>query len=182
MNEISNFCNVDGKGQSCSNTASSGCPTPGAQTTCCLECYTIDSLNKLDFPPYNIGNEYGLLSTKTISMSSQHYGNISEYNAHNLFGLTEQIATAKALQDITNKRPFLLTRSSFPGTGSHSAKWTVCFSFNLKHIHFFFFFFFFLTHSHTYIHIHREITQLPGMILNRQSFQLWILIFLVYLW
>ena len=29
MNEVSNFCNVDGTGQVCANTAHSGCPAPG---------------------------------------------------------------------------------------------------------------------------------------------------------
>jgi alpha-glucosidase (family GH31 glycosyl hydrolase) len=41
-----------------------------------------------------------------------------------LYGLTEQIATNVALTQIRAKRPFLLTRSSFLGTGVHSAKWT----------------------------------------------------------
>lgn len=52
-----------------------------------------------------------------------HY-NILAYNAHNLYGLTEQIATNQAIKTITKKRPFLLTRSSFLSTGQHSFKWT----------------------------------------------------------
>jgi hypothetical protein len=95
-----------------------------SQTDCCLSCSTIDPSNPLDFPPYQIQNLYGRLSTKTIAMSATHYGNVSVYNAHNLYGLTEQIATNRALSDIRQKRPFLLTRSSFLSTGRHSAKWT----------------------------------------------------------
>jgi alpha-glucosidase (family GH31 glycosyl hydrolase) len=49
---------------------------------------------------------------------------VTDYDAHNLYGLTEQIATNKALTDIRGKRPFLLSRSSFLSTGVHSAKWT----------------------------------------------------------
>jgi len=62
----------------------------------------------------------------TVAMSSYAYGNVSSYNAHNLYGLTEQIATNAALTAVrgNNQRPFLLTRSSFPSTGKHSAKWT----------------------------------------------------------
>jgi len=125
MNEIASFCNDDGKGQVCANTASQGCPAPGAsQTSCCLVCKTVDSTNKLDFPPYNIANNKGLLSAKTLAMSATHYGNITVYDAHNLYGLTEQIATAGALTDIRGKRPFVLSRSGFLSTGVHSAKWT----------------------------------------------------------
>lgn len=84
----------------------------------------MDSSNSLDFPPYHIGNAYGNLGTKTVAASAVHHNNISVYNAHNLYGLTEQIATNQALRDIRGKRPFLLTRSSFLSTGAHSAKWT----------------------------------------------------------
>jgi alpha-D-xyloside xylohydrolase len=125
MNEVSNFCNVDGKGQVCSNTASQGCPAAGAsQTDCCLVCSTVDSSNKYDFPPYQIGNSYGNLATKTIAASATQYGNHTVYNTHNLYGLTEQIATNTAMTTIRAKRPFILSRSSFLSTGKHSAKWT----------------------------------------------------------
>lgn len=125
MNEVSNFCNVDGKGQACRNTAEAGCPAPGAsQTDCCLVCSTVDSSNKYDFPPYAIRNMYGLPSQRTVAMSATHYGNVTVYDAHNLYGLTEQIATASALETVRGKRAFVLSRSSFLSTGKHSAKWT----------------------------------------------------------
>lgn len=125
MNEVSNFCNSDGAGQVCANTAPGGCPAPGAsQTDCCLVCSTVDATNSLDFPPYNIHNVGGRLGVKTMSMSSTHYGNVTVYDAHNLYGLTEQITTNAALRTIRGKRPFILSRSSFLSTGVHSAKWT----------------------------------------------------------
>lgn len=125
MNEISNFCNADGMGQVCSNSAPAGCPAPGAsQTDCCLVCHTVDSNNKYDFAPYMINNQQGKLSAKTVPVSGTQYGNVSVYNTHNLYGLTEQIATNQALRDIRRQRPFLLTRSSFLSSGVHTAKWT----------------------------------------------------------
>ena len=84
----------------------------------------IDSSNSFDFPPYAINNVYGDISTKTMAMSAQHYGNVSVYDMHNLYGISEQIATNVALTKIRGKRPFLLSRSSFLGTGKYSAKWT----------------------------------------------------------
>ena len=99
--QLSNFCNDNGGGQVCVNSAPNGCPAPGAsQTDCCLVCSTVDSANTLDFPPYAISNIKGKLATKTVAMSAKHYGNITEYDSHNLYGLTEQIATAAALTEV----------------------------------------------------------------------------------
>lgn len=121
MNEVSNFCNVDGRGQVCYNPGN--CPGE-SQTTCCLVCSTVDPNNRYDFPPYNIGNGFGALSVKTIAVSATHYGNVTEYDAHNLYGLTEAIATAESMTTIRGKRPFVLSRSSFASSGVHTAHWT----------------------------------------------------------
>ena len=84
----------------------------------------MDSANNLDFPPYAIHSAFGNIGAKTMSPSGTQYGNVTVYDAHNIYGLTEQIATNQALRDIRQKRPFILSRSSFLGTGKHSAKWT----------------------------------------------------------
>eukprot|EP01038_Epipyxis_sp_PR26KG_P006616 gene6616-9083_t len=115
MNEVSNFCNSDGMGQVCE--LSQAC-------NYCVECSTVEPTNKYDFPPYKINNQKGILSVKTVAMSATQYGNIPVYNTHNLYGLAEQIVTNSALKSILQKRPFVLSRSSFLSTGVHSAKWT----------------------------------------------------------
>lgn len=125
MNEISNFCNLDGKSQACQNAAPEGCPGEGQDVfDCCLICQNIDPSNTLDYPPYAISNNMGEISSGTLPMSASHYGNISVYNAHNLYGLTEHMATVNAMSDVRRKRPFVLTRSSFLGVGRIGAKWT----------------------------------------------------------
>lgn len=77
----------------------------------------------LENPPYVPGVIGGHLNSGTLCMSSQQ--NISShYNLHNLYGLTEASATYSALLKVRGSRPFVLSRSSFPGLGRFSAHWT----------------------------------------------------------
>ncbi|XP_065588967.1 lysosomal alpha-glucosidase-like isoform X2 [Cyrtonyx montezumae] len=95
MNEPSNF--MDGSEE--------GCP-PG----------------ELDSPPYTPAVLGDSLSAKTVCASAKQNASV-HYNLHNLYGLKEAEATARALIQIRGKRPFVISRSTFPSQGRYSGHW-----------------------------------------------------------
>lgn len=93
----------------------------------------IDSQNTLahgkgniNYPPYAINHAQGDhdLATHAVSPNATHYDGTLEYDVHNLYGFMEVNATYHALLEaIPNKRPFILSRSTFAGSGQHAAHW-----------------------------------------------------------
>ncbi|KAG0586204.1 hypothetical protein KC19_2G072100 [Ceratodon purpureus] len=117
MNEVSNFCT----GKHC---IWNGTIVPDGITTCYLQCE--ESNTNLDEPPFKL-NHFGTnekLGHLTAAMTVKHWDGTTEYDAHNLYGMSEAIATKKALTEVRQKRPFLLSRSTFVGAGAHTAHWT----------------------------------------------------------
>jgi len=120
MNEVTNFC--DGE-----------CP-PETPTDWFnykpIEIPKLDSFDmEYEYLPYRPGGTN--LKKGTIPMSTYYWSdnekskkNNIEYNLHSLWGLYETRATFKSLKNVLNKRPFILTRSSFPGSGMFSSKWS----------------------------------------------------------
>jgi len=80
------------------------------------------SSNRYDHPPYLPGIIGGYLADKTVCMSAKHAIGI-HYDLHSLYGHSEAVATMSALKKVRNKRTLVVTRSSYSGTGHHSAHW-----------------------------------------------------------
>ncbi|KAM5542308.1 hypothetical protein V8D89_004181 [Ganoderma adspersum] len=78
----------------------------------------------LNSPPYAIHNADGFLSTHTVSTNATHANGLVELDVHNMWGLMEEKATHRALLDIhPGKRPFMISRSTFPSSGKWTGHW-----------------------------------------------------------
>ncbi|XP_066097514.1 sucrase-isomaltase, intestinal isoform X1 [Saccopteryx bilineata] len=79
--------------------------------------------NKLNYPPFTPDILDKLMYSKTICMDAvQSWG--KQYDVHSLYGYSMAIATEKAVQKVfPDKRSFILTRSTFAGSGHYAAHW-----------------------------------------------------------
>ncbi|XP_073049994.1 alpha-xylosidase 1 [Primulina eburnea] len=121
MNEVSNFCSG-----LCTLPEGRICPNgTGPGWVCCLDCKNITK-TRWDDPPYKI-NASGIqapVGYKTIATSASHYNGVLEYDAHSIYGFSQAVATHKGLRELEGKRPFILSRSTYVGSGHYTAHWT----------------------------------------------------------
>lgn len=118
MNEPSNFCS----GPNCYYPPDVVCPE--ALDWCCMVCDNTN-VSRWDRPPYRITNTWNKeLYEKTVTMTARHYNDVKHYDAHNIYGFSQTVATFKALKEVTKKRPFVMSRSLYPGSGASAAHWS----------------------------------------------------------
>ncbi|KAL5596541.1 hypothetical protein BROUX41_006767 [Berkeleyomyces rouxiae] len=80
----------------------------------------------LDNPPYAINHIFGHMAKKTVAPSAHHHvpNGAVQYDFHNLFGHQMLAATRAALLALDpEKRPFIIGRSTFAGSGALAGHW-----------------------------------------------------------
>ena len=94
-------------------------------TNACNGACASTSAANVTHPPYTVHNLFlGLpLDYATLAMDVQYSPGVVEYNAHNLYPTTEAQVTSAALESIRKERSFVLSRSTWMGTGTKAATW-----------------------------------------------------------
>ncbi|KHJ84191.1 hypothetical protein OESDEN_16099 [Oesophagostomum dentatum] len=54
----------------------------------------------------------------------QNQGKLRHYDVKNLYGLSESIATRKAMHAAANKRGVVISRATYPSSGRYAGHWT----------------------------------------------------------
>eukprot|EP00026_Physarum_polycephalum_P001333 Phypoly_transcript_01334.p1 GENE.Phypoly_transcript_01334~~Phypoly_transcript_01334.p1 ORF type:complete len:685 (+),score=83.12 Phypoly_transcript_01334:1328-3382(+) len=73
------------------------------------------------WPPF-VPSDIENITLHTFDLESQMYKS-TVYNVHNMYGFYESVASHVAMTAVRGKRPFVLSRSTFPGSGRYTAHW-----------------------------------------------------------
>lgn len=106
-----------------SSSSAYAAPTTSSATSY-LRTSPTPGVRNATYPPYNINNIQGALPAKAISPDATHAEGTLEYEIHNLWGHSILHATHKALSQVfPGKRPFIIGRSTFSGSGAVAGHW-----------------------------------------------------------
>ncbi|KAK5054397.1 hypothetical protein LTR84_001287 [Exophiala bonariae] len=107
-----------------STTASSSAAATSSSSTSYLRTTPTPGVRNVNHPPYVINHVQGDLAVHAVSPNATHVNGILEYDIHNLYGHQILQSTYAALAAaMPDKRPFVIGRSTFPGSGTVAGHW-----------------------------------------------------------
>ena len=107
-----------------SSAAAATSTASASSSTSYLRTTPTPGVRDINHPPYAINNGQGDLAVHAVSPNATHADGTPEYDVHNLFGHQILNATYQALlRAIPGKRPFIIGRSTFLGSGMFAGHW-----------------------------------------------------------
>jgi len=109
-----------------SSSSSGGSESASSTSTSYFRTTPTPGVRDVNHPPYVINHvqEGSDLAVHAVSPNATHHNGILEYDIHNYYGSSLLKATYAGLsRALPGKRPFIIGRSTFPGSGTVAGHW-----------------------------------------------------------